>query len=245
MGYRLMHAGLLRDVDDRLAPTFDAVVLTHPTAIAPPARYGENKRPRWFCLSCIIAAHILALWAAVVFNVIDVQAKPKATIVTLLPEEILPPEHPPEAKPETKPAAPPMVAPPPIVQVAQLTPPPITASPVPPPPAPPAPTPAPVSQAPAATPNVPPSPLMSNAASFAYPMEAKLKHWEGVVRLRVLVGLDGRVQEISVLRSSGHEVLDKAALKAVREWRFKPAMRAGNPVEDFGWVDIPFKLTRA
>jgi protein TonB len=48
---------------------------------------------------------------------------------------------------------------------------------------------------------------------------------EGTVTLGLLVGTDGRVVEISIANSSGFARLDKAALDAVRKWRWTPMMR--------------------
>ena len=51
------------------------------------------------------------------------------------------------------------------------------------------------------------------------------------------------VSAITVARSSGHALLDRAALSTVRRWRFRPAQQAGVAVAAEGWVDIPFVLT--
>ena len=65
---------------------------------------------------------------------------------------------------------------------------------------------------------------------------------EGRVRVRALIGEDGRPQEVTVGTTSGDVGLDEAALAAVRHWRFEPAMRNGLPVR--AWMNVPveFKL---
>ena len=65
---------------------------------------------------------------------------------------------------------------------------------------------------------------------------------EGRVIVRVLVGEDGRPQEVTVGTSSGDATLDESAMKAVRRWRFEAATRNGAPVR--AWVNAPveFKL---
>lgn len=60
-----------------------------------------------------------------------------------------------------------------------------------------------------------------------YPQSFIRRGWQGTVVLRVLVGIEGRVEEIRVEESSGYELLDRNALTAVRGWRFQPA-RSGN-----------------
>lgn len=70
-----------------------------------------------------------------------------------------------------------------------------------------------------------------------YPREAKKKGYEGEVLLRVEVLSNGRVGEIEVKRSSGHEVLDRSAMTAVKQWKFIPARKGETPVP--AWVHIP------
>lgn len=73
-----------------------------------------------------------------------------------------------------------------------------------------------------------------------YPLTAREKGYEGTVYLRVLVRVDGRVERLTVDRSSGYEMLDRAAVDAVREWAFFPAKRGGKTVES--WVLLPVKF---
>jgi TonB family protein len=56
-----------------------------------------------------------------------------------------------------------------------------------------------------------------------YPLYAREKGWEGLVILNVLVQKDGRTGQVSVVKSSGHEILDQAAVSSVQKWRFLPA----------------------
>lgn len=65
---------------------------------------------------------------------------------------------------------------------------------------------------------------------------------EGRVKVKVLVGENGRVQEATIGTSSGDASLDEAALEAVRKWRFEAAQRDGVPVRAWAQVPIEFKL---
>jgi protein TonB len=68
--------------------------------------------------------------------------------------------------------------------------------------------------------------------------------FEGTVVLRVVVAADGRPVSVTVLESSGHDVLDASALETVRtRWRFVPARRNGIPIEDAVQVPIRFRQT--
>lgn len=75
----------------------------------------------------------------------------------------------------------------------------------------------------------------------AYPMAARRRKMQGLVLLSVLVGTDGRPHGVVVKHSSGFEILDEAALQAVRGWRFAPGSRGGRPVE--ASVDVPIRFS--
>lgn len=162
------------------------------------------------------------------------------------------PPAPTRAKPTEKPKivkSQPIVAPLPTVAVSHPTPV-ATATPVQAPPtvaAPPAPVSAPV--------NVPAPPSVSGPADGGdlsskmisakpptYPLESRRLHEEGTVVLTVLLNTDGRVVDISIAQGSGSERLDRAALGAVKSWRWAPVIRNGAPAMVQGRVKIPFVL---
>ncbi|HEX3586268.1 MAG TPA: energy transducer TonB, partial [Candidatus Angelobacter sp.] len=59
--------------------------------------------------------------------------------------------------------------------------------------------------------------------------EARIAKFQGEVTLLVTIGTDGRARNLSVVRSVGMG-LDQKALDAVRTWRFDPAKKDGRPV---------------
>jgi protein TonB len=61
----------------------------------------------------------------------------------------------------------------------------------------------------------------------AYPGVALRMGWEGAVLCELEIDAAGRVLSVSVLESSGYEVLDQAAVEALEKWRFEPGTRAG------------------
>lgn len=75
-----------------------------------------------------------------------------------------------------------------------------------------------------------------------YPPLAREKGYEGTVYLRVMVQTDGRVGKLSIDRSSGHEILDRAAADSVKGWTFLPAQKGGKPVESWVLLPVKFKL---
>src|SRR5690606_8590428 len=63
-----------------------------------------------------------------------------------------------------------------------------------------------------------------------YPAAARRAREQGTVVLEVEVGPDGQPDEVSVARHSGSRELDRAALQAVRDWSFEPAIHNGKAV---------------
>lgn len=91
----------------------------------------------------------------------------------------------------------------------------------------------------------PPSAVHSHNPPPPYPAEAKQQRLEGRVMLRAHILANGKPAEVRVDNSSGHEVLDKAALEEVRDhWTFEPAKRGNQPVDVWVRVPIDFKLKR-
>jgi periplasmic protein TonB len=83
------------------------------------------------------------------------------------------------------------------------------------------------------------------AADFQpdYPPSLLVREIEGTATIRVLVSVDGRVREASVL-SASHPDFGKAAVrKALKSWRFKPAMRGTEAVEDWVTIPVTFQIT--
>jgi protein TonB len=73
-----------------------------------------------------------------------------------------------------------------------------------------------------------------------YPYSARQEGRQGTVLLAVLVDEEGQSQSLEVSRSSGVEALDKAAIEAVRRWRFNPARDGDKKVPS--WVKIPIEF---
>lgn len=75
-----------------------------------------------------------------------------------------------------------------------------------------------------------------------YPPQARRRGMEGMVVIEVDVTADGRVAEAHVQTPSGWALLDQTALDAVRNWRFRPALREGNAVTGKARVPVRFQL---
>ena len=110
--------------------------------------------------------------------------------------------------------------------------------------APPAPAPAPTApEAPAAS-SSDRAPVLVSSPAPRYPAQAWRRRESGKVMVRVDVGPDGVPTATSLVQGSGSRSLDRAALDAVRRWRFEPAMSGGRPTVASVVVPIEFNLER-
>ncbi|MBL0941717.1 MAG: energy transducer TonB [Alphaproteobacteria bacterium] len=76
-----------------------------------------------------------------------------------------------------------------------------------------------------------------------YPRRARELGFEGVVVLHVKVSKIGKPVRIEILSSSGHTLLDKAALNTLHQWSFMPAKIGGHSTESNLKICIRFSLT--
>ena len=77
-----------------------------------------------------------------------------------------------------------------------------------------------------------------------YPVEAYRRREEGTVLVGARVGADGRPAGVEVVRRSGSRELDQAAVDAVRQWTFEPAVRGGRKVTSEVQVPVTFRIDR-
>lgn len=202
--------------------------------------YGSNSRPSWTTILMILLAHVVLLYGLVKFDVIEMAPKKKVLQVFDLVEPPVPPAEKPKPEPVVVEKIKPMVeVPPPVVQTLAPPPPPIQVTSTPPPPKPVA-VAAPPPSGPVTVGNL--DERMIDGNPPRYPMESRRKKEQGTVVLRLLIGTDGRVAQVSIAQSSGFERLDQAALQAARSWRWRPMMRDGEAVEVRGIMPIPFVL---
>jgi len=75
-----------------------------------------------------------------------------------------------------------------------------------------------------------------------YPDIARNSRVQGVVILEAVIGADGKVQDLRVLRSI--PLLDEAALAAVRAWAYTPTLLNGQPTPVIMTVTVQFRLSQ-
>lgn len=199
---------------------------------------------RWPALGLIVALHAGALWGLMQIESVRAAVQNVAPImvglITLPPPETPkptvepPPPKPAPVKPRPEPrmiaaetpAPAAMEAPLPEPAPAEEPPPPVVE------PSPPAPI-TPPNFVAAYLDNPPP----------AYPASSKRFGETGIVTLRVQVSAQGRAESVEIAQSSGFARLDRAALDAVRRWKFIPAKQGDQPVAAVVLVPLNFELT--
>jgi periplasmic protein TonB len=155
-----------------------------------------------------------------------VQPKPQPTPPVPVPPqktETLPPPKP-ELKPEppvkTEMAIPtPKPEPPPVVKTIVV------------PPPKPSPEYVPVTQ-----------PNYARRAPPIYPDQARRWHQQGIVTLALFINEHGALERVEIIKSSGYSLLDAAAVKAMKQSRFEPAMDGATPVRSRAEATVTFRL---
>jgi protein TonB len=203
-------------------------------------------------ITVVILLHALVAYGIVTGLGKRMVAKMTDAVETTIIEEVKPPPPqdlpPPPPPPELK-APPPPFIPPVEVQVQQPPPPqnviantttakPATtelARPATPAPA------APPAAAPAKGVTIAAVADMSTCAKPDYPKSSARNEETGTVTLSFLIGVDGRVADSKITKSSGFRDLDKAAVNGISKCKFKPGMVDGKPEQ--AWMQMQYVWT--
>jgi len=201
-------------------------------------------------LTAVVVLHVLLFWAinsGLARKFVKVINGPVEAVLLEETKPDIPPPPPPPPPPKNLPPPPPSYVPPVDIQVA--TPPPVNAiaavSNTPQPAAPPSPLPVQMSAPPA-----PPAPPVQTAAVISasscekpeYPSASKRLEEEGTVQLKFLVGVDGKVMESAIEKSSGFRRLDEAARAGLSKCQFKPATVDGKPQQSWASMKYTWRL---
>jgi periplasmic protein TonB len=82
--------------------------------------------------------------------------------------------------------------------------------------------------------------LLMTRVEPVYPVLAKQIHLEGTVVIRAIIAKDGSVGSAEIL--SGHPWLARAARDAIVQWRYRPTLLRGEPIEVETLVTVIFKM---
>jgi protein TonB len=83
--------------------------------------------------------------------------------------------------------------------------------------------------------------VLSHPVDPNYPLLAREMKVQGSVILDALIGRDGSIQALKIV--SGPTILATAAMEAVRQWRFKPYLQAGQAVETEARITVNFTIS--
>jgi TonB family protein len=86
---------------------------------------------------------------------------------------------------------------------------------------------------------IPPRPIF--APEPEYSEEARAAGYQGTGVLSLIVGIDGKPQDVRIVRTLGMQ-LDEKAIEAVRKWKFEPARKGNRPVPVQINVEVSFRL---
>jgi len=97
--------------------------------------------------------------------------------------------------------------------------------------------------------HIPPAPVLPPRATYApdindyYPDASRRNNEEGRALVHLCIDTRGRVASAEVGATSGHPMLDDAAVRLAKAYRFKPATQRGKPVQFCTNMPIKFVLT--
>jgi len=197
---------------------------------------AEFFSKRLIIFVAIVAFHGLIVWAFVT----GLATGAKNLIVTILKTNIIQtekvqelPPPPPQAKLNVPPPVT-VVAPDVIINIPTAPPPvtvvktPVVVKPI---------------AAPPPAPIIPVKNVYMPDTSDYYPAQSRRNNEEGRALVHICVDERGRVASAEVGTSSGHALLDDAAVRLAKQARFKPATQAGKPVQQCTALPVKFVLT--
>ena len=77
----------------------------------------------------------------------------------------------------------------------------------------------------------------------AYPPTAKFDRVQGIVIMKAVIGKDGSILSLEQINKLVDKRLADAALEAVKEWRYKPTLLNGEPIEVLTEIEVNFTLS--
>jgi protein TonB len=192
-------------------------------------------------IGLVVVVHVLILWvvnSGLARSFVKKIQKPVEAVLLEEKKPELPPPPPPPPAPVKNVPPPPVFVPPSDVQVSAPT----TANAI----SAVTSTPTPVVVAPVV--NTPPpvrTPAVVNSANCVkpeYPSASKRLEEEGTVNLRFLIGIDGKVLEASIEKSSGYRRLDEAAREGLSRCQFTAATVGGKPEQAWATMKYTWRL---
>ncbi len=88
-------------------------------------------------------------------------------------------------------------------------------------------------------------PRFAGAFQPDYPAREQRGGIEGAAKVRVLIGIDGRVKAVELVSTDSRGFFEETKRRALAKWRFKPATRGGVPEESWKVMTVRFEIKNA
>jgi len=85
-------------------------------------------------------------------------------------------------------------------------------------------------------------PILRTRVEPVFPEEARSSRESGTSILEGIITAEGCVDRLVILQPTREPLLDAAAIRAVRQWEYEPAIRDGKPVSVFLTITVNFRL---
>jgi protein TonB len=86
------------------------------------------------------------------------------------------------------------------------------------------------------------APILKTRVEPVYPEEARLARESGVVILEGIISPEGCVENLMLLKPTREPLLDAAAIRAVQQWEYAPALFEGRGVSVYLTITVNFQL---
>jgi len=84
--------------------------------------------------------------------------------------------------------------------------------------------------------------LKESPKPVPYPHWARERGWEGRLVTAIEIREDGTIGRWKIMQSTGYQLLDHVALRAIQKWRFEPAKQNGKPIASCIQIPVAFYL---
>ncbi|MGZ8831241.1 MAG: energy transducer TonB [Thermoanaerobaculia bacterium] len=75
-----------------------------------------------------------------------------------------------------------------------------------------------------------------------YPEDARVRSWEDELVVRYIIGKDGRVKDVRIIRAPQRDVFVRGTMNAIRSWRFRPFIKDGEKQEVVHELTVFYRL---
>jgi periplasmic protein TonB len=86
------------------------------------------------------------------------------------------------------------------------------------------------------------SPVLINKVEPIFSEAVRKVKFRGLIILKGVINKTGDIETVYIVKGSGNEEIDSCVIKAVAQWKYRPAMKEGNPVKVYSSFTVNIRL---